>query len=523
MKQPRHTLFLVLLLPLPAHVTALDLTELDAEPPTEDQQVPVAPAEDDSTAADTGVASAPANDIANDEALPVGDDVPNAGLLEAESAVAGDSGGEEISDEDRLLEEFDRFKDLMSNGSIDAADTVAKRVVELAIRSKGPRSTETAKALTNLGIVQHRNEQFDAAVQNFEGAVEILEDNYDRLNTQLVNPLKGLAAAQLSNQRPDLALRTYSRAVHITHVNEGPHNMDQVELLESVAETNLRLGFTDEARDAHEKIYSLNERYHRSNMLALVPSLVRRAQWQHRTGYFNDERTTYRRVIRILEDRKGKNDTSLIEPLMQLGRSYDFVDTHATSLPQAGDAFNAEIYFKRAVRIAENSEDIDWMQLADTKLALADYQMKKQSSPSARKGYREVWELLSAGDERLEHRALVLENPNLLRRGDIPKYAGEARQQDRIASDVDLREGKLALRYTVTTRGKVTGLELIEFEPPEFRDMLREAQREVRTRFYRPRFADGQPVDTGNQVVTHSFYYRQDELEALRSAAAADD
>ena len=501
-----HRLLLIALLPaLPGTAAALDLTEPNTEPPSEEEQVPVAPA-----AADAATQAATPEAGPADEAE--ADNIEEAGELDPY---------EDMTDEERLASEFSRFKELMNDSSIDAADTIAKRVVELSIRTKGPRATETAKALTNLGIVQHRKEEYDAAVQNFEAAIDILEDNYDRLDKQLVNPLKGLAAAQLGNERPDLALRTYSRAVHITHVNEGPHNMDQVELLESVAETNLRLGLTDEARDAHEKIYSLNERFYRSNMLALVPSLIRRAQWQHRTGYFNDERTTYRRVIRILEDRKGKNDPSLVEPLMQLGRSYEFIDRHSTAVPQSTDAINAEIYFKRAVRIAEENPEVDWMQLADAKLALGDYHMKRQSAPSARKVYREVWELLSEEDERLEHRARVLENLNPLRLGDLPDFAGEATPADRIASDVDLREGSVALRYSVTLRGRVTDVELIEFEPAEFDNLLRETQRELRTRFYRPRFADGQPVNTGNQVLTHRFYYRQDELEALR--AAKDD
>ncbi len=503
-----HRLLLIALLPaLSGTAAALDLTEPNTEPPSGEEQVPVAPA-----AADTDAAEEV--------------DVPEAGAAdEAEVGTVEDETGEldpyaDMTDEERLASEFSRFKELMNESSIDAADTIAKRVVELSIRTRGPRSPETAKALTNLGIVQHRKEEYDAAAQNFEAAIDILEDNFDRLDKQLVNPLKGLASAQLGNERPDLALRTFSRAVHITHVNEGPHNMDQVELLESVAETNLRLGFTDEARDAHEKIYSLNERFYRSNMLALVPSLIRRAQWQHRTGYFNDERTTYRRVIRILEDRKGKNDPSLVEPLMQLGRSYEFIDRHST-VPQSTDAINAEIYFKRAVRIAEENPDIDWMRLADAKLALGDYHMKRQSAPSARKVYREVWAMLSEEDERLEHRAQVLEKLNPLRLGSLPGFAGEATPADRIASDVDLREGSVALRYSVTMRGRVTDVELIEFEPAEFDDLLRETQRELRTRFYRPRFADGQPVDTGNLVLTHRFYYRQDELEALR--AAEDD
>ncbi|MDH3806967.1 MAG: tetratricopeptide repeat protein, partial [Gammaproteobacteria bacterium] len=156
-----------------------------------------------------------------------------------------DEGAEDYSvpepgDADALAREFELFKQLLQDGVLDEADTVAKRVVELAIRSRGPQSNEYAKALTNLAIVQHRTEQYDAAQQNFQAAIDIIEDNEDRLNAQLINPLKGLGAAQLESGRPDLAATTFRRAVHVTHVNEGPHNLDQLELLESIAETWLR-------------------------------------------------------------------------------------------------------------------------------------------------------------------------------------------------------------------------------------------------------------------------------------------
>lgn len=465
------------------------------------------------TLAGTAPAAVPADPDLGDTPPPGEERTPLAG--EVATAAPAD-------DETLLQSEFQRFKALMSDDGIDAADAAAKRIVELTIRTSGPRSPETAKALINLGIVQQRKEQYEAAIQNFQGAVEILEERFDRLNSQLVNPLKGLGAAQVSAGRPEEALRTYDRAVHITHVNDGPHNMGQVEILESIAETNLRLGLSDEALRSHELIYSLNERHYRSNTLALVPSLMRRAAWQHRTGYYNDERTTYRRVVRILEARKGKNHLSLIEPLLRLGKSTLKTDTPESLGTPSAAAYNGEIYLKRAVRIAEANREGNWIIVANTKLALGDYFIQQQANPSARRIYREVWELLSADEARREHRARTLEQPNVLRAGSPPRFAGNARPEDRTASAVDLREGALALRYRITARGRVANLELIEHRPSEFEDVLRQVQRNVRSRLYRPRFAEGQPIDTDNQQLTHRFYYRLADLEALRRERAAE-
>jgi tetratricopeptide (TPR) repeat protein len=425
--------------------------------------------------------------------------------------------------EEELMAQFRRFQELMENGSIDEADAVAKRVVELAIRTSGRDSTDTAKALTNLAIVQQRTDQYDAAIQNYEGAIEIIEDQTDQLDAMLINPLKGLGAAQLANGRPDQALQTFGRAVHISHVNSGPHNIDQIELLESLAETNLVLGEVDEARDVHELIYNLNERHYRANMLDLIPSLERRAKWQHRTGYYNDERATYRRIIRILEEKNGKNDVSLIDPYVELGKSYYYVDTNPTDLYTQVNPYSAEIYFKKAVRIAENHEEATWVERAQTKLALADYYMQQQSVPSARKVYRDVWGLLSESEERLELRARALEQLNPLILTAIPEFAGDANRGDLVSTDVEVRQGNVAVSYSVSDRGRVSDLEVVEFAPDDFPEMLRNVQRQVRARLYRPRFRDGEPVDTEDQLFNHEFYYRVSELEERRAAQANNE
>ena len=154
---------------------------------------------------------------------------------------------------------------------------MAKRAVEMALNVTGPRSLETAKALTNLAIVQDRNEQYDSAQQNYQSAIVIIEDMDNRLSEHLVNPLKGLGAAQLKTGRPDLADGTFRRAVHITHVNEGPHNLYQIELLQALAEVSLMLGSPDDAKVLQDRMYLLNVRRFADDTMALIPPLLQRA------------------------------------------------------------------------------------------------------------------------------------------------------------------------------------------------------------------------------------------------------
>ena len=323
---------------------------------TPGDQAPDRDADQPADAAPAPAAGGSPLDETADAMLPTLDQV--VGVAEAADDAAGQP--EPVSDEELLLQEFQRYRQLMDEGIYDEADNAAKRVVELAIRVKGPDSTEMARALTNLGVVQHSNQQYEAAQQNFQAAIDIIEDREDRLNSMLINPLRGMGAAQLESGRPDLAAQTFARAVHITHVNEGPHNMEQIELLETLAETQLRMGQTKEAKEVHDSIYGLNVRHFSSNPIDMIPSLMRRAAWQHRTGYIIDERATYRRIIRIIEREAGKLDLRLIEPLTRLGSSYFFIDLSGTDpLNQPGSSAG-EIYFKRALRIARESEESTW-------------------------------------------------------------------------------------------------------------------------------------------------------------------
>ena len=475
-----------------------------------------------------GVAVAGAQDaesITDEEAAPP-DDFIQKGQIVPVSEEDIDEGSDDftvpdITDDDRLDAEFRLFKELMSENVFDEADTVAKRVVELAIKTHGPQSNQFAKALTNLAIVQFQTEQYDAAVQNFESAIEIIEDNEDRLNAQLVNPLKGLGAAQLESGRPDLATKTFQRAVHVTHVNEGPHNLDQLELLESVAETYVRMGDLDAAKEAQDTIYAINIREHRLDSPALVPSLMRRAAWQHRAGFIFDERSTYRRAIRIIEEHEGKESVNLVEPLIMLGRSYFYLDTSGAISFHDSTMTSGEIYFRRATRIATESPDSDWQIEAQANLALGDFYIYMGNSQRAARVYGETWELLSQSDEGLKVRRKQLEQVISLRQDKLPMYASSDKSASGDDKNDPLLQGNVTIKYDVSARGRAANMLLVEAQPPEFERMVNTVQREVRRRIFRPRLDEGAVVDTPDITLVHRFFYRQSDLDALRAEQAA--
>ena len=426
---------------------------------------------------------------------------------------------DELSEE-MLLEEFARYRRLVNTGTLDEADVAAKRIVEMAIKIYGPRSRETASALNNLGIVQHSNKQYDAAIQNFTSAIEIVELAEDRLHDALINPLKGLGAAQLAIGRPDQAKNTFERAAHITHVNDGPHNIDQVEILESIVETYIRMGEPKEARNILDRIHIINVKFFEEDPMGLLPTLMTRAAWQHRAGYFADERVTYRRTIRVIESSQGKNSPMLVEPLRRLGESFYFADLSMTTPQQQGTISTGEVYFKRAVRIAENAKDMDWRESARTRMALADYYNYTNAQNRARTMYNQTWEFLSTDEERIAVRSELFSDPSPIREGALPVYAGSGQIGDTPLDQI--LKGKVVVSYNVTSRGRIRDLKT-EVNPPEFTDMQVVVHREIRRRMFRPRYIDGKPVAAENMVFEHEFTYTQADLDLLRESQEKSD
>ena len=447
----------------------------------------------------------------------------NIGFAQDPDADAGPPEFEEPLDDYQLMMiEFQRYKDLLRTDSLDEAENAAKRIIEMAIRETGPTSNDTGKALVNLAVVQHKTNEFEAAEQNFEAAIDIFEDNENQLSDMLINPLLGLGAAQAGSGKLGLASRSFERAVHISHVNEGPHNLDQIEILEMLAETNLRMGETEVAKNNQDMIYALNVRHFENNSQEMIPALLRRADWQSRTGYVLDERATYRRIIRIIESTASKDDITLVTPLLKLGHSYFAIDTSQSTAYQSATASTGEIYLKRAVRIAEQNPDSDWVLLSKAKLAIGDYYIFRSEQSRARKAYVDAWNILSAEPDRLAERHAALEQITPLTSDPIPKFVGRATPADRQMQNSSLREGHIIATYGVSSRGRVIELKIVEATPDDYDNLRRLVQRRIRSQVFRPRYEDGLAVDSHNLAYSHTFYYLQEELDELREEEAAN-
>jgi tetratricopeptide (TPR) repeat protein len=428
----------------------------------------------------------------------------------------------------QLLENFQLYKNLLANDMTAEADTVAKRIVDLSIKETGFKSTSTAKALTNLAIVQSHNKEYIAAQQNYEAAIGIIEQVEDRLNSALINPLHGLGAVQLASNRPDLALDTFTRAQHINHVNKGPHNFDQVKTLESLAEIYISSGEIEKAHKLHNRIYALHARKYDTNSENIMPILYKRAEWQHRLRLYDQERSTYRKIINIIEKNKGKQSLTLIRPLTGLANAYLYNGALDRKSYPENTITTGELYLKRAIHLTEEHSDSTWEIRENALLSLADFYLLSKKTIKARRLYQNVWDLLSEDASRFINRYNHLEVLVLLQDINPPIYYGANKNKDALEYDDQFERGKVVTKFMVNTRGRVKNLEVIEMYPLGLTNIRQVVLKEMKRLIYRPRLENRRLVNTENMTYTHEFFYRQSDLASVDkidkfSSPTADD
>ncbi|MCH8072283.1 MAG: tetratricopeptide repeat protein, partial [Proteobacteria bacterium] len=386
---------------------------------------------------------------------------------------------------------FEAYRESLANGSYEEAETTAKQMVELVTWDAAADRPSRARALHNLALVQHLGQNYDAAILNYQTAIDIIADDHGLLSDDLVMPLRGLGAAYFHRQHPDQALQTYDRALHISNVNHGPHSLRQQPILDAVMQIDLQQGNTGSAVDILDRILMLHTRKYSRDSEELLPILYQRAQLLDKLGQAYLEQDAWRQIVDIIRKHRGKSHGDLIEPYLALGRN--LVSELDNVIYRSGPhVINAEWFLKHALSIAESNPKADWQTRKKCMLALADYYTLVEMHAAARERYRDVWDMMSADEDKLEQRKIELESVVPLSQPHPYRYANfEYNPGNQEIDPDDYLAGTMLVRFTINTRGRVKNIEVLEASPPDFGRMEWRVRRSLKKFVYRPRFADG--------------------------------
>jgi tetratricopeptide (TPR) repeat protein len=416
------------------------------------------------------------------------------------------------------------YQDALESGLYEEAGNAAKMRLQEAVRAGDARELSTVSLLDDLAAVQRLSGEYDLAIQNYELAVELVEENRDMLDLALTEPLLGLGNSYLDSGRADLALEHLERALHVRSVNDGPHSIEQVAALEVLAESYLQMGSSTEAMAVADRLYLIYERNYPKDSLELVPALVKKGEILGRTGDHRRERNAYFDAIGVVERNDGDTSKFLIAPYVRLGRSHQqqyFDELVAAQseegLPEVRLLRNAENFLQKSLDIAQSNPDLEWGLQVDALLAMADFLTLNESHSQARVLYRDAWRIMSENPEGLHRRRLELEVVNPLLQPPLDLSVALPFEVRSKPEDFDLKTGHITTRFTITSRGKLVDFGLVEMLPERIEAIESEVKRGLSQYVYRPRFRGGFATDTPNEVMQFQFPY----VETPQNAAMA--
>jgi tetratricopeptide (TPR) repeat protein len=419
----------------------------------------------------------------------------------------------------------DEFRSLLDAKEYEKAAAQALELVSAAEQQPGPGGADLQVALMNLALAQYLGEDYVGAETSYLRVIALIEASGHMTSRRLARAQAGLASTYFAGKRYDLAAARYEQAIALARREEGLFTEAQIPFLENYAAALTELNRIDDAQRAHRYILRTVERKYGAGSLRYAQELESLGRWYARIGAYDASRLALRDAIGIVEAAVGENAAELIGPLTALAdcarrqlldpaaaraesadeqRRSIMRDPMAPMVPMVSSstlAAEGQEALERAVAIAGSQKPPSQLQVADVRTLLGDWYQSRQQPDKALANYQLAWQAGSgatttSGKSVTE---LLFGRPVLLAYtppGTWNRYAA------RPPEEVTLRSAQVSL--TVTARGRVADPRVVSDagDPKRGAQALRAAQSAI----YRPRYAQGAPVDTPDVTIDQPFY-----------------
>jgi tetratricopeptide (TPR) repeat protein len=402
--------------------------------------------------------------------------------------------------QEKLDEAHQRFLYYFDDENYELALVAAEQAVILARSVHGDQSLEAGLALANLATVQSRLANYGDALTNYSASVFLIESTEGNISPRLVNPLLGLAATHNALGEFDRGLLVYQRALRINHVEQGLYNNDQMKIRDGLTESYVGLDEMEDAEDQQEVQELIVREKHADELEILMPAIVKLADWYRRTNQPMKEQQQYQRAINTVRQAEGDTIAQQIEALRGLAAAYSRSSQYSVSIR----------VLKQAYRMNAERTAPDPILGAAILVELGDTYNIFDSRRDAQRSYVSAWQLLSESGDYDDEIQRFFGQPVAIRMGSLPDiYPDNSKMQDKALTDPDAFEpGYMNLSFDVSETGQVENLQVVESDPPNMLD--KKVKRYVARYIYRPRMANGAPVNTENVQLGHAFRFSKD-------------
>lgn len=380
-------------------------------------------------------------------------------------------------------------------------------------------------------IVATRSDAAETPALKLLRTIQSLQARHPFLAPELLPPLIELGQLYGAGQC-DRALDILELALEVSRRHEGLFNTAQLDIYDPLIRCYLTLERPADLERALRYVLLIHQAQYGAEDPRLLPVLDTVARTYEDAGLYLSARRLHRRALDLARRSAGEHHVSLVNPLRGIARAFRLEYAYGLELPdlvdlsdEATDLRSAATFdaatgtrldllgqrsLERAVAILRGysaSDSANRTAYLDTLLELGDWHQLANHRREALRIYRELWsELTDHVSDTGAMSAASDKNPlsapaSLLVR---PRNSVHLR---RPPPDLDgYRKYTIDFDYAVTRDGRVEDVTVVESNAPKA-TKDKAAYDLERTRF-RPRFVDGEPVDTPGLYHRRNIYAR---------------
>lgn len=409
-----------------------------------------------------------------------------------------------VSDADRIAV-YKEFRAQFDARQYAAAQPLAERLVQLTEEQFGPDELQLTNPLTNLATIHYKLGNYQAAIENYQRTLRILQAKSTMADKAQIRPLHGLGISFLGANDPESAVVALKRAADLSRNTDGLYNIGQIEFIDALIDAYAATGRWSEADKESQYAMRVEEAAYGRNSVKLLDRFDKLARWYEGARRYTSERSVYEHALAVLAKNAPPNDPRKVGPLRGIARAYRLETFYGVEGTDTGGTFNAgtngapvfsdgnqnrrgEAALTAALDVVDSNKPVDPAMRAQVLMDLGDWYLTSSSTRRAYDTYAEAWKFFSqAGDTR------PLEVPRLL------AYRPSVSSLER--SQLDPAEAEIKtveLHFTVDRDGRLDDVTSPTTDVPDA--VVRNSVASIKRSRYAPRIENGAAVPTSNVV-----------------------
>lgn len=408
----------------------------------------------------------------------------------------------------------------------DAAIASARQLVDAA-RQPPSAPDKLSSALTLLGTAQLGKGDFVAAQAAFGEALSTLEPVARSIDARLIEPLRGMGQSLAAQSKHADAVPYLEKALLILRRTSGLLDLRQQDLLRSLAFSLSELGRPDLGAQHMQYLVRVGEHAYGASDPRMASVMCVVGDWYLDRALILEARDFFRRALSIVERKKSEDDAGVVEPLRGYARSYVRelllsnygIRVQADPYPSGLNSGTGEVKpmdprllssegeraLLRALAILDANPARSADTLVETLVQLGDWYQIKQQPQKAMPLYQRALASLPA-DASEARRKTLLSFPVQVY---YPTPELATRNLGKPESEVVQRF--VQVEFTVSADGSVKDERITDQDATSRQQS--QALEAVHASRYRPKFVDGQPVETTAMSYRQTYKQRRDKDE----------